>query len=50
MLIIDDEAMNIVVLSSLLTSRNISFDTATSGQEGLEKIQSRLRLYQADQI
>ena len=41
-LIIDDEAMNLAVLGSLLSLKDIIFDTATSGQEGLDKIFHRL--------
>ena len=43
-LLIDDEPINIEVLSSMLEQKNIGCDSATSGPEGVKLVLERLEL------
>ena len=43
-LVVDDEALNIEVLKSMLISLNVQCDSALSGAEALEAIDKRIKL------
>ena len=48
-LVVDDDQMNIEVMSAMLIQEDISFDTAMSGQETLNKVKKRLKHVQDSQ-
>ena len=43
MLLVDDDSFNLLVLTTLLESHKLSYDTVTDGNEAIKKVEQRLK-------